>query len=250
MDVDAPPTGNSGDGRRRSLFRHVSRQGGWRVVAPLIVVVLLAAGIAIQVLWPGRTSLLIQRVITSLQNAGSLGIVGFLLAQIFIAASGILPASLLGLAAGAVYGVANGFALAASSSLFGAYLAFRLSRSLFRPLIESYLARRPRLANLDVKLAAERWRLVCLLRVSPVMPFAVTSYSLGLSRVSDRDYMVGTLAALPALLGYVCLGSLAHQGVAAEVEGAGVLRWGVICVGGGATILLTWRIGALIRKAL
>jgi uncharacterized membrane protein YdjX (TVP38/TMEM64 family) len=241
---------DSSDRASRPLLGYISRQNGWRLVLPLVAVLVLTAGIVIQVIWPGQISLIIQRVTVTLQNAGSFGVIGFVLAQISIAASGVLPASLLGLAAGAVYGVVNGFVLAASSSLLGAYLAFRLSRSFFRPLIERYLARRPRLANLDAKLAAERWRLVCLLRVSPIMPFAVTSYSLGLSRISDRDYMIGTLAALPALLGYVCLGYLAHQGVAAQAEGAGVLRWTVICFGGVATVLLTWRIGALIRKAL
>jgi hypothetical protein len=39
------------------------------------------------------------------------------------------------------------------------------------------------------------------------MPFVATSYLLGLSAISLRDYMLGTLAALPALLGYVSLGS-------------------------------------------
>jgi len=38
------------------------------------------------------------------------------------------------------------------------------------------------------------------------MPFVATSYLLGLSAISLRDYMLGILAALPALLGYVSLG--------------------------------------------
>jgi hypothetical protein len=38
------------------------------------------------------------------------------------------------------------------------------------------------------------------------MPFVATSDLLGLSTISLRDYMHETLAALPALLGYVSLG--------------------------------------------
>ena len=57
------------------------------------------------------------------------------------------------------------------------------------------------------------------------MPFVATSYLLGLSAISLRDYMLGTLAALPALLGYVSLGpalAVAHIGalVAKVVGGA------------------------------
>jgi uncharacterized membrane protein YdjX (TVP38/TMEM64 family) len=59
------------------------------------------------------------------------------------------------------------------------------------------------------RLAQDGWRLVCVLRVSPVMPFAMTSYALGLTGISQRAYLLGTLAALPALLGYVTVGALA-----------------------------------------
>jgi uncharacterized membrane protein YdjX (TVP38/TMEM64 family) len=47
--------------------------------------------------------------------------------------------------------------------------------------------------------------MVCY-RPRRLMPFVATSYLLGLSAISLRDYMLGILAALPALLGYVLLG--------------------------------------------
>ena len=47
----------------------------------------------------------------------------------------MLPASVLGIAAGALFGVAAGFAAAALGTMVGALLAFGLARSLFRPLI-------------------------------------------------------------------------------------------------------------------
>jgi hypothetical protein len=48
------------------------------------------------------------------------------------------------------------------------------------------------------------------------MPFVATSDLLGLSAISLRDYMLGTLAALPALLGYVSLGAFAGAGLSAS----------------------------------
>ncbi len=218
-----------------------------RVLAIVGAAALLLAGLAAARLWPGGVADLVGRAVATVHGAGRLGVVAFALLQVFVAASGVLPASLVGLAAGALYGIPRGFALASITTLAGAWLAFRLSRSLLRPRIEGLLARRPRLAHLDAGLARGRWRFVCLLRVSPVMPFAATSYSLGLSSVSAADYLLGTLAALPALLGYVCLGGLAHAGLATN---AGPFRLALFAVGLAATLLLTLHVGRLVLLAL
>src|SRR5580658_5000497 len=153
----------------------------------------------------------------------------FAVVQVVIVASGVLPASLAGMAAGAVYGVIFGFSLAATSTLMGAMVTLAISRSLARSWIERFLRLRPRLRDLDRMLADDGMRLVCLLRLSPVMPFAATSYALGLSSVSVRDYVVGTCASLPALLGYVFLGRIAAAGLASGE--ASWLHWTMLGVG-------------------
>jgi hypothetical protein len=43
------------------------------------------------------------------------------------------------------------------------------------------------------------------LQASPLMPLVSISYFLDLSAINLRDYLLGTLAALSALLGYVSL---------------------------------------------
>ena len=75
-------------------------------------------------------------------------------------------------------------------------------------------------------LAQDGWRIVCLLRVSPVMPFAATSYVLGMSAVGIQAYVLGTLASLPALLGYVYIGTLAEAGLSAVDDGRRALAMG------------------------
>jgi uncharacterized membrane protein YdjX (TVP38/TMEM64 family) len=181
------------------------------------------------------------------QALRGVGWIAFAALQILIVASGVLPASLAGMAAGAVYGVPLGFGLAATSTLAGAVLTLGISRSLARGWIEHFLRRRPRLLNLDRMLARDGVRMVCLLRLSPVMPFAATSYALGLSSVSVRDYLVGTCASLPALLGYVFLGWIAATGLASGE--AGWLRWGMLAVAALATVALTLRSGQLLLRA-
>jgi uncharacterized membrane protein YdjX (TVP38/TMEM64 family) len=183
-----------------------------------------------------------------LRGLGFTGAVIFAVLQTFVAVSGILPASLLGVAAGAIYGLVPGFLLAGISVMGGAVLAFFLSRSLFRPTVERLAARRPRLRRLDSLIVRDGWKLVCMLRISPIMPFAATSYMLGLSSIDLRDYAVGTLASLPALCGYVFIGTLADSGLSAWTTGADPVRWTLLGVGGLATLVLTIRSGQIAMK--
>jgi uncharacterized membrane protein YdjX (TVP38/TMEM64 family) len=183
--------------------------------------------------------------------SGPKGLFLFALAQTGVALVGIVPASMLGFAAGVVFGIGLGFAVAASGTLLGGLLAFWLARSLLRPWIARMLAARPagRLVGLDEAVQRDGWRLVCLLRVSPIMPFAITSYALGLTNVRMTDYALGTLAALPALLGYVTLGMVASAGLQSVAEtsaSGGGLRWVLLAVGAVATLALIVRSGALL----
>jgi uncharacterized membrane protein YdjX (TVP38/TMEM64 family) len=67
------------------------------------------------------------------------------------------------------------------------------------------------------------------------MPFALTSYGLGLTRISQRDFLMGTMASLPALAGYVALGALGKQGMIMTLTSASPLHW-LSLVAGIATV--------------
>ena len=205
-------------------------------------------GIAAMRLWPATVIGTAEHLMTEVRGLGGIGLIAFAVLQAFVAVSGVLPASLLGIAAGALYGLVPGFLLAAVSTLAGAELAFLLSRSAFRPAVERQCARHPRLRNFDALIARDGWKLVCLLRINPVMPFSATSYVLGLSSIGMRDYMMGTLASLPALLGYVFLGTLADASLAAVATGAGPFRWVVIGIGGVTTLALTVHLGSIVAR--
>ena len=145
-------------------------------------------------------------------------------------------------------GLVPGFLLAAVSTLAGALLSFVVSRALFRATVERLAARRPRLRNLDTRIARDGWKLVCLLRVSPIMPFSATSLALGLSAVGLRDYAIGTLASLPALYGYVFIGTLADTSLSAWATGASTVRLVLLGIGGLATLVLVLRFGQIAIK--
>ncbi len=200
--------------------------------------------------WGGGDIAWAEAMLRRIRDAGPLGWLGFTAVQIVVAMAGIVPASLLGMMAGMTYGVGLGFALSTVGTLVGGWLAFMLARSLLRDWVAARLPGASRQAQLDAAIARDGWRMVCLLRISPIMPFAVTSYALGLTGISLRAYLLGTLAALPALLGYVIVGALTGMGVAAgSSREASVVRLILLGIGIAATLLLTLRLGRLLQTA-
>jgi uncharacterized membrane protein YdjX (TVP38/TMEM64 family) len=225
---------------------------GWRPsargVAAFGLVGLILIGIVVAWVSPDRAISSAERLMHIVRSLGVRGAVVFVVIQILVAVSGILPASLLGVAAGAIYGLVPGFLLAAASTLAGALFSFFFSRYLFRDTVERLAARRPRLRSLDAQIARDGWKLVCLLRVSPIMPFSATSLALGLSAVSLRDYAIGTLASLPALCGYVFIGTLAETSLSAWATGASTVRLILLGIGVVATLALVLRLGKIVTK--
>lgn len=221
-----------------------------RLILLAIVFAVLVAAFLLSVAGAAGHAGAVLAALGRLRALGWRGAVAFFAIQMIVAVIGFVPASLLGLAAGALYGVALGFGLAAAGLMAGAAAAFALARSALRPLIERRFARSERLGRFDAALARDGWRLVFLLRASPAMPFSLTSYALGLSGVGLRDYMVGTLASLLALLGYVVLGSLGAAGMAAAESGARPVRLALMILGAAATLLLLYRMGRLFRGVM
>ena len=212
----------------------------------LAFIAIIILCIAVSLFLPHSLTSRITGVTQSLRNLGPLGWLIFIGVETLVALIGILPASLLGIAAGAVYGITIGFITSALGILLGAVIAFSLSRSLARPFIASLASRRARLATLDHLLAKDSWRLVALLRVSPVMPFSLTSYVLGLSGISIRAYIIGTMASLPALLGYVTIGKLGRTSLSSE----SLIRTTLLILGIAATLALTLHLSRLLTRAL
>lgn len=209
---------------------------------------MLAAGLVAGRL--GRAGSWIDRIQALIQQGGVSHGGIFVLLQVGVAAFGFLPASLMAVAAGVTYGLWKGFLLSAAGTLVGGTLAFLLSRSVLRPWIARWIARNPRLAQLDSAVAEDGWRFVCLLRLSPIMPFAATSYGLGLTRLDLRSFLIGTFASLPALLGYVAIGAVGQAGLSFGSGQAGSLHTLMLAIGALGTLALMIHARRLMRASL
>jgi uncharacterized membrane protein YdjX (TVP38/TMEM64 family) len=95
-------------------------------------------------------------------------------------------------------------------------------------------------------------KIVLLLRLSPVFPFNLLNYGLGLTRVRFLDYLLASIGMLPGTLLYVYYGMVAGE-VAAAVGGAAVERgpayWTLLAIGLLATVAVTAVVTRIARRA-
>ena len=92
-----------------------------------------------------------------------------------------------------------------------------------------------------------------LLRLSPLFPFTLLNYALGLTTVRFADYALASLGMIPGTILYVYYGKLAGD-VAALAGGAPVERgagyWAVLALGLVASIAVATVVGRMAKRAL
>lgn len=217
------------------------KQLAWIAV---VFVIAAAAGVACYYLEPiADWSGLVEEWV---DESGIFGVAVF--GAIYVVATlALLPAAVLNVAAGALFGLAWGVGVVMSAAMVSAIAAFLIARHLLRERIRAHYTRDGTPAAIDKALRSEGWRAVALLRLSPVIPFALKSYLFGVSRVRMRDYVIGTF--LGKLPGTILLTALGTTGRAA-MDLSGRARWGLLAAGIAATLLVTWLVGRAARRRL
>lgn len=197
------------------------------------------AAVALLVYYHGAISAEISALADWVKTLGFWG--PFVFIAGYVAATvAFVPGSVLTIAAGAIFGLGPGTVYVFIGASLGACVAFALARSFARGAIERRLAGNARFAAVDRAIAREGLRIVFLLRLSPLFPFSLGNYALGLTRVSFRDYLIACLGMLPWTFVYVYLGS-----VVGEV-GSG---WRIV-VGLVVTAVVVFLIARIARRAL
>ena len=153
----------------------------------------------------------LHEIVHWMQAIQAAGWVGWLLFIGLYAASCLLfiPGSILTLAAGAVYGFWGGTLLVLIGNGLGASLSLLITRYLLRDWAKRRLQRNPNLRAVEDAVAKDGWRIVCLTRLSPVMPFSLINYALGLTKISVGKFLFATeVGAIPSTCVYVYFGTL------------------------------------------
>lgn len=229
-----------------------TQAGAKRAGLPLTRIVLILFGVLALLVLGRAAGRYIPEFAQSVHGLGVWGPIVFILGYA-AAAVAFVPASLLTLAAGAIFGLGAGVVYVFIAATIGSAAAFLVSRYLARSAIERRLASNARFAAIDRAVGAEGRKIVFLLRLSPVFPFNLLNYGLGLTQVRFTDYILASVGMLPGTVLYVYYGKLAGDvaalaGGAAPEKGAGY--YAVLVLGLVATIAVTTVVTRTARRAL
>jgi pyruvate/2-oxoglutarate dehydrogenase complex dihydrolipoamide dehydrogenase (E3) component/uncharacterized membrane protein YdjX (TVP38/TMEM64 family) len=230
------------------LPRAPAQRGGWTRLA-VFVLAALALVAAFRAL-PVNAWLL--GFVGWVRGAGVAGMALFLVAYV-VACVLLLPGLILTLGAGFAYGVALGVPLVWLSANLGAAVAFLLGRTLARDRIAARVAGNAKFDAIDRAVGREGLKIVLLTRLSPAFPFNLLNYAYGLTRVSFRDYVVGSLVGMiPGTAMYVYLGSLITSvgELASGAPAGGMAKQVLTWLGFAATVAVTVVITRIARRAL
>ncbi len=196
----------------------------------------------------------LQTILLWIQSLGAGGAIAFM-AIYALATVLFIPGSLLTLGGGAIFGLVFGAIYVFLAATVGATLAFLLGRYLLRGWVAQKIDGNDQFQAIDGAIAAEGLKIVILTRLSPLFPFNLLNYALSLTRVSLKDYILGSIGMLPGVILYVYIGSLAGNlamignqlAIAPQTQR---LQWVIRIVGLIATIAVTLFITRLAKRAL
>ena len=217
----------------------------------LRIALVVAVGIALLV-FGRRAAAYLPLFANWVEGLGALGPLVFVVGYA-VAVVAFVPGSLLTLAGGALFGLVEGVLYVFTAAVLGSTLAFLLARHVARAAVSRRIEGDARFRAIDRAVGEEGRKIVFLLRLSPVFPFNLLNYALGLTRVRLVDYLVASLGMLPGTILYVYAGKLGGD-VAAAAGGFATERgpadWALLAVGLAATAVVTLRITRIARRAL
>ncbi len=134
----------------------------------------------------------------------------YILATIFF-----IPGSVMTLAGGALFGPIAGVIYNLGGATAGAVIAFITARYVARDWVESKAS--SRLQTLQQGVETDGWKFVAFVRLTPVFPFNLLNYALGLTRIKLGQYsLTSALCMLPGAIAYTYLGAVGEAALAGD----------------------------------
>lgn len=164
-----------------------------------------------------------------------------------LAALLFVPGSVLTLGAGFVFGLGWGTVIVSLASTSAAALAFLIARHLARKRVEKLARKNEKFDAIDHAIGKNGWKVVGLLRLSPLIPFSLSNYLYGLTSVRFLPYLLASWAGmLPGTFLYIYLGSAGRN----VGEKKSTWEWVLLGAGLAATIAVTVILTRVAKKEL
>ncbi len=187
-----------------------------------------------------------------IRNMGSFGALIFACVYVLATVS-FIPGSLLTLGSGAIFGIWIGSLVVSAGSTLGAAAAFLIGRYFARDWVSKKIAGNQKFKAIDDAVAADGFKMVMLIRLSPIFPFNLINYAFGLTKVHFKDYLLASwIGMMPGTVMYVYLGSVAGDlaSLGAKHGSKTPAEWMIYGVGLMATIAVSVYVTRIARKAL
>lgn len=196
---------------------------------------------------------LLQSTLAWVKSLGTTGIIAFMVIY-NLATVLFIPGSLLTLGGGALYGLVWGSVYVVVAATLGATIAFWVGRYFARNWVIDQIQEHPKFLAIDQAVASSGFKIVLLTRLSPIFPFNLLNYAFGVTSVSLKDYLLGSIGMIPGTILYVYIGSLAGDiaalGMAQTMSPqAQIAQWLIKIVGLLATVGVTLYITRIAKKA-
>jgi uncharacterized membrane protein YdjX (TVP38/TMEM64 family) len=197
-------------------------------------------------------ALLCDKALPWIESLGITGAIAFMVIYI-VATVAFLPGSILTLGGGAIFGLFWGSFYVFIGATIGATLAFLVGRYFARGWISKKIVGNEKFIAIDKAVGKEGLKIVFLTRLSPIFPFNLLNYGLGVTGVSLKDYVLASVGMIPGTIMYVYFGSLGNINTICNGGGANanpVAQWTIRIIGLIATVAVTFYITKIARKAL
>ena len=196
---------------------------------------------------------LLRNALQWVDDLGAIAPIAFMAIYI-VATVAFLPGSVLTLGAGVLFGIVKGSIFVFFGATIGATLAFLVGRYLARGWISKKIEGNQKFKAIDKAVGKEGLKIVLLTRLSPIFPFNLLNYGLGVTGVSLKDYVLGSAGMIPGTIMYVYIGSLAGSiatiGGETQPDANPVAQWAIRIIGLIATVAVSLYVTKIARKAL
>lgn len=163
----------------------------------------------------------------------------------------LLPAWLMTVGAGFFFGLLPGVAVVLVGGTLGAAAAFLIARHLARAAVAEYAARSARFAAIDRAIGEKGWKIVFLLRLSPLVPFVLSNYFYGLTAIRFWPYVLASsVGMIPVTFLYAALGAAGREAALSGPGPSTPWKWGLLAAGTLVTLAATVYAGRVAKRAL
>lgn len=174
----------------------------------------------------------------------------FLLSTIVFCGLSLLPTNVIGLVGGWAFGFELGAVVLLTGVVGSAFISFLVNSRISGGKLPDFADRYPRASAVYRSLLRDNfWRttaIIILLRISVIMPFALTNFLMASARVPLRSFLFGTaVGMLPRSTAMVFIGSGLSELDLSNSKDTYMFAFGVL-----ATILTVIVIASIARRAL